>query len=202
MQSQSKIDQYLTDYINQQRKKSRNEIESRIWREYGREGAIFILDMADFSLSTRTHGIIYYLSLIKKMQKTVEPIIKNRSGHLVKFEADNAYAFFSTTENALQASIDIKIAIDAVNTKYPDDLDILVSIGIDHGKFIFLEEDHDFFGDPVNIASKLGEDVAEKGEILITEKAYRMMPEIPYRSEPLLTEVSGITISSHKIFYP
>lgn len=136
------------------------------------------------------------------MQQTVEPILKNRSGRLVKFEADNVFAFFNTPENALQAGIDIKVAFDAANKKYPDDLDILISIGIDYGKFLFLEEDHDFFGDPVNIASKLGEDLAKKGEIIMTEKAYNLIPEIPYKSEAVLFEISGIRIQSYKIFYP
>jgi len=196
------MDQFLTDYINQDQGKSRQKIESQIWRNFGREGAIFILDMADFSINTQTYGIVYYLSLIKKMQQTIEPILNNRSGHLVKFEADNVYAYFDTAENALQASIDIKVAIDAVNKKYPDDLDILINIGIDYGKFLFLEDDRDFFGDPVNIASKLGEDLADTSEILMTENAFKRIPEIRYRSEPVLFEISDIKINAYKIHYP
>jgi adenylate cyclase len=202
MQINNKIDQHLKDYINQNNEKSRKKIEDQIWHKYGREGAIFILDMADFSLNTKTHGIVYYLSLIKKMQQTVEPIIRSRSGHLVKFEADNAYAYFDTPENALQAGIDMKVAFEVSNNKYPDDLDIFISIGIDYGKFLFLEEDHDFFGDPINIASKLGEDLAKKGEILMTEHAYNMLPEIHYQSERVVFEISGIVIKSYKIHYP
>lgn len=202
MHSLSNIDKYLIDYINQPAGKHRNLIESQIWDEFGYEGATFILDMANFSLSTRINGIVHYLSLIKKMQLTVEPIIKNRSGHLVKFEADNVFAYFDTAENALQAAIDIKVAIDAVNNKYPEKSDILIGIGIDYGKFIYLKEDRDYYGDPVNIASKLGEDLAKGGEILMTDTAFSMIPEIPYRSEQVTFEISRVTIKSHKIYYP
>lgn len=202
MHIKNKIEQYLQDYINQHNHESRRIIEDQIWDNYGREGAIFILDMADFSLKTKTHGIVYYLSLIKKMQQTVEPIIKNRSGCLVKFEADNVFAFFNSVENALQAGIDMKVAFEAANSKYPDDLDIFISIGIDYGKFLFLKDDHDFFGDPINIASKLGEDLAKKGEILMTDNAFNLLPEIHYRSEAVKFEISGIVINSHKIMYP
>jgi len=202
MHSQIKIDQLLSDYINYNPGKARKAIELEVWQNFGRKGAIFILDMADFSSRTKTHGIVYYLSLIKKMQQTVEPIIQNRSGYLVKFVADNVFAFFDTSENALQASIDVKVAIDAVNKKNPDDLDILISIGIDYGEFLYLEDDHDFFGDPVNIASKLGEDIAEKGEILMTENAYHKLPEIPYRSEPTEYKISDLKIKTYKILYP
>jgi len=202
MHSLSNIDKYLIDYINQPVGRHRNLIESQIWDEFGYEGATFILDMANFSLSTRINGIVHYLSLIKKMQLTVEPIIKNRSGHLVKFEADNVFAYFDTAENALQAAIDIKVAIDAVNNKYPEKSNIHIGIGIDYGKFIYLKEDKDYYGDPVNIASKLGEDLANGGEILMTDTAFSMVPEIPYRSEEVTFEISGVTIRSHKIYYP
>jgi class 3 adenylate cyclase len=202
MHTISKIDQLLNDYIIQNNEESRKMIEDQIWDHYGREGAIFVLDMADFSLKTKTHGIVYYLSLIKKMQQTVEPIIQNRSGQLVKFEADNVFAFFNSPENALQAGIDMKVAFEAANTKNPEDFDIFISIGIDYGKFLYLEDEHDFFGDPINIASKLGEDLARKGEILMTDHAYHLLPGIHYRSEPVEFEISGLVINSYKIFYP
>lgn len=202
MHTIGKIEQFLNEYINQNNEETRKVIENQIWDNYGREGAIFILDMADFSLKTKTHGIVYYLSLIKKMQQTVEPIIKNRSGHLVKFEADNVFAFFNSAENALQAGIDMKVAFEAANTKNPDDFDIFISIGIDYGNFLYLEDEHDFFGDPINIASKLGEDLAGKGDILMTDHAYHLLPEIHYRSEPVKFEISGLVINSYKIFYP
>jgi class 3 adenylate cyclase len=202
MNTQIKIDQLLTDYINRKTGKARRSIESKIWRNFGIKGAVFILDMAEFSLKTKTHGIVYYLSLIKKMQQTVEPILRNRSGQLVKFEADNVFAFFNTSEDALQAGIDIKVAIDAVNKKNPEGLEIFISIGIDYGEFLFLEDDHDFFGDPVNIASKLGEDIAEKGDILMTENAYNEISDMNYNSEPVVFEISGVRIKAYKIIYP
>jgi adenylate cyclase len=33
-------------------------------------------------------------------------------------------------------------------------------------------EDHDFYGNELNLASKLGEDIAESGETLLTEAAH------------------------------
>ncbi len=202
MNTRIKIDQLLTDYINSNHEAYRKKIESDIWKNFGRTGAIFILDMSYFSIMTKTHGIVYYLSLIKKMQQTVGPILSNRSGHIVKFEADNVFAYFDTSMNALQAGIDIKIAIEAVNNKYPHDQEILISIGIDYGEFLYFYENQDFFGDPVNIASKLGEDLAGKGEILMTENAYMMVPDMPYKSEEEIFEISGIRIKTYKIIYP
>ena len=107
MHNLTKIDKLLTEFISKNPGASRQEIESIVWDNYGREGAIFILDMSGFSRTTKSHGIVYYLSMVKKMQRVVEPIVQARSGHMVKFEADNAFAFFETSDQAVQAAIDI-----------------------------------------------------------------------------------------------
>ena len=202
MHNLTKIDELLTEFISKNPGASRQEIEEIVWKNYGREGAIFILDMSGFSRTTKSHGIVYYLSMVKKMQRVVEPIVNTRSGRLVKFEADNAFAFFETPDQAVQAAIDIKVAIDAANRKDSDDLDIQVSVGIDYGKFLFLEENDDFFGDPVNVASKLGEDIASNGEILVSETAFTMIPDFQYPTETMTYKISGIEINAYKILYP
>merc|ERR1719420_1915585 len=43
--------------------------------------------------------------------------------------------------------------------------DVSVSIGIKDGSLVLIEGD--VYGDPVNVASKLGEDIAEPGELLV-----------------------------------
>ena len=114
----------------------------------------------------------------------------------------HSFAFFESSDQAVQAAIDIKVAIDAANRKDSDDLDIHISVGIDFGKFLFLEENNDFFGDPVNVASKLGEDIASTGEILITENAFNMIPDFQYPTETMAYKISGIEINAFKIIYP
>ncbi len=47
-----------------------------LWAEYGAEYAVFVLDMSGFSLLTRKYGIVHYLSMVRRMQLTTEPIVK------------------------------------------------------------------------------------------------------------------------------
>ena len=67
----------------------RRQIEETIWAEYGAEYAVFVLDMSGFSLMTRKYGIVHYLSMVRRMQLTTEPIVKSYGGRMIKYEADN-----------------------------------------------------------------------------------------------------------------
>ena len=61
----------------------RQKIEEQLWKNYGTERVVFVLDMSGFSLLTRKYGIIHYLSMVRRMQLTSEPIIKTYGGSLL-----------------------------------------------------------------------------------------------------------------------
>ena len=131
----------------------------------------------------------------------VTPLIKRFSGHIVKFEADNCFAYFSHVYDAIKAGANIKLAVDQENQKHSDEYDIYVSCGIDYGDFLLIN-DSDFFGHPVNRASKLGEDLAEKSEILITQEAYNEVKQyVEIKTESVNFTLSQITINAHRILY-
>lgn len=150
----------------------RQEIEKEIWSIYGEERAVLVLDMSGFSLLTQRHGIIFYLSMVRRMHLVVAPLVASFGGKVVKFEADNSYAVFDTSLQAAQAALEIHRALEAEN--HPEK--IRVSIGIDYGR-VLMVDDIDVFGNPVNRASKLGEDIAEAGETLITAEAFACIPD-------------------------
>lgn len=179
----------------------RNQIERSLWREFGVRGAVFVLDMSDFSLITQDKGIVYYLGMIQRMKKVVAPLIKRFSGHIVKFEADNCFAYFSEVSDAIKAGVSINLTVDQENQKYTDEYDIHVSCGIDFGNFLLING-NDFFGHPVNRASKLGEDLAEKGEILITQEACNEVEQYQtIKTESVNFSLSHITINAYRILY-
>ena len=102
----------------------RNAIETELWQEYGTERVVFVLDMSGFSLLTRKYGIIHYLSMVRRMQLTSEPIIKTYGGSMLKFEADNCFAVFPDTLSAVHAAISLQLAFDASNLLTSDDFDV------------------------------------------------------------------------------
>ena len=59
---------------------ARQLIEQALWKEFGVERAVLVLDMSGFSELCERHGIVHYLSMVRRMQATAEPIIAKYDG--------------------------------------------------------------------------------------------------------------------------
>ena len=179
----------------------RKKIEATLWKDFGAEYAVFILDMSGFSMLTRKYGIVHYLSMVRRMQLTTEPIVKSYGGQMLKYEADNCFAVFPDPLSAVNAAIAMQHAFTASNLLTADELDIHISCGIDYGKLLIIGN-NDCFGDPVNRASKMGEDVAAAGEILVTKDAMDMIPtEAGIKAREMNVSISGISIPAYAVDY-
>lgn len=200
-QPSKKFQELLLTFSQNEEVGERHKIEAALWNEFGAEVAVFVLDMSGFSLLTRKYGIVHYLSMVRRMQLTTEPIVKSYGGSMIKYEADNCFAVFPDPLSAVNAAIAMQDAFHAENVVTSDDLDIHISCGIDYGKILVVGH-RDCFGDPVNRASKMGEDVANAGEILITEEAMQMIPpEAGIKARQLSVSISGIVIPAYAIEY-
>ena len=199
---QAKIFQdLLLNFSQAEEMKERKKIEASLWSNYGAEFAVFVLDMSGFSMLTRKYGIVHYLSMVRRMQLTTEPIVKSYGGRMLKYEADNCFAVFPEPLAAVNAAIAMQHAFRAENLLTSDDLDIHIACGIDYGKLLIIGHE-DCFGDPVNRASKMGEDVAAAGEILITKEAMEMIPaEAGILSREISISISGVNIPAYAIEY-
>lgn len=179
----------------------RERIEKELWDTYGTERAVFVLDMSGFSLLTRKYGIVHYMSMVRRMQRTTEPIILSYQGSVIKYEADNCFALFPTSLQAVNAAVAMQHAFKASNLMTSDDLDIYISCGIDYGRILVVGE-NDCFGDAVNRASKLGEDVASAGEVLITQEAMDKLPsDAEIKAKSMALSISGINIAAFAVEY-
>lgn len=174
------------------------EIDAEIRRQFERRVAILALDMCGFSKATAKHGIIHYLAMIEQMVNAATPAITGNQGLVVKQEADNIFAVFDTPRNALEAALDIFRAFDAVNTVVPDERDIHGSIGIGFGDTLIIGG-ADLFGHEMNLASKLGEDLAKKSEILLTQNAAALLPKGIYDLTPLRLDAGGMEIEAFRV---
>ena len=186
----------LLDYGLSDSSDRQAQVEAEIWKQFGAERTVLIWDMSGFSLLTRRHGIIHYLSMVRRMQEVTRPIVHQHGGSLVKFEADNGFAVFLKAEHGIRAAIKMNQAFEIENARYPEEFDIRVSCGLDHGKIILLEG-QDFYGDPVNTASKLGEDTATAGEILVSQTAMKTLPvNVSFDSDPVSVSISGLQLDA------
>lgn len=137
----------------------RAALEADLWTRFGAEKTVFILDMAGFTTKVQKHGLLFFLRKIRYMQSVVAPLLAEWRGELVKFEADNAYAVFDRPLDAANCALRIHETFHYLADGLPDVDDVVVSIGLARGRILMIPG-HDFFGDAVNIASRLGEDIA------------------------------------------
>jgi adenylate cyclase len=189
------FDDLIAQYSTCDLPEERTRIRNHIWERFGACGATFISDMASFSSTSRKLGVCHFLKLIYRLRLAIAPIIKDNRGTLLKCEADNCYAFFESTDDAIKASIDVNAALFAANQARDISEQIYLSVGIDYGDLLLVGTE-DFFGDPVNTASKLGEDIAIRGETLVTERAIAESSYVaPENVERMVARISDIEIS-------
>jgi len=172
------------------------EIDGEIWRRFGHTRAVLVLDMCGFSRLTMRYGITHFLAMIRRLQTLVRPVIAEGGGRLVKTEADNVFATFDDVPPALATARAIQRSLDAANTYLPEDWDLHAGIGIGYGP-ILLIGDEDLFGSEMNVASKLGEDVAARGEILLSSSARERVAS-EFDATEIAVELSGLTLRAYR----
>lgn len=163
-------------------------IDAYIQQTFVETHAIMILDMSGFSRLVEEFFIIHTLAQIQQMRGVVVPIVEAQQGEVLKLEADNVYAIFPTVGAAVAGAIEIMRELAAVN--------IHASIGIGYGELIMIADEqgyHDAFGNQMNLASKLGEDLAKADEILLTEAAYHQLGN-PQGWKVEAIQVSGLNL--------
>lgn len=196
-----RFEELLLQYVKGTDQKKRQSIEQQLWDEFGTTKAILVMDVSRFSLLTQRYGIVYNLSMVRRMQLTCQPIIEKSGGQVVKFEADNCFAMFDDVSSAIQAAIAINQAFEKENSHTQEKFDTRVGIGIDYGD-VLLIGGPDYFGAAVNRASKLGEDIAGPGEILVSETAFQLLRQnANFESEPLDLQISGMNLHAFSIKY-
>lgn len=190
----SRLDGLLSERIEHPERET--EIDARIRDGFEREIAPLVLDMSGFSRLTQRYGIIHYLAMIRRMRKVVGPQVKAHGGMVVKFEADNAFCVFPNPDAAIDAVLAINADLKILNDATPDESDVHVCVGIGWGKILLACDD--MYGNELNLAAKLGEDVAEKGEILVTDAAKNgCSKERAWESFPLT--VSGVDMVAWRV---
>jgi len=200
--SRQALGQLLNDMISFPERRA--EIAQNIEDTFGQCKAVMVLDMSGFSRTTQQHGIISFLLMIHQMQLICRPCVEQHGGMVIKTDADNLFCLFDKVGEAVKASQEIITRLNAVNTVLPADRQLYVAFGIGYGKILNIG-DEDIFGDEMNLACKLGEDIAEKGEILLTPAAKDELAKladsdgsgIPMRESAI--SISGIHLSYYYV---
>jgi class 3 adenylate cyclase len=188
--TRERLDLLLDKIIHEPERRS--EIAAEIERDFTQRRAVLVLDMSGFSRTTQVHGVVSFLLMIHQMRLLAAPVIEAHAGTLLKAEADNLYCLFARVDDAVAAARAIIGKLDTVNVLLPSGRRLYASIGIGFGDILVLA-DEDLFGDEVNLASKLGEDVAQGGMVLLTEAAHAEL-DSTVRTLEERASVSGLAL--------
>jgi len=146
---------------------NKQHIDERIWDLFGEEWAIVFTDLSGFSRNVEAFGIIHFLQTIYESERILVPIIDDHDGIILKIEGDSMLIIFRNTIKALKAVASMQQACIAYNVGRVDEERVLLCAGVGFGRVLRIG-DADVFGKEVNSASKLGEDTAKAGEVLVT----------------------------------
>lgn len=153
----------------------KERIDARIWDLFGEEWAIVFTDLAGFSRKVEAFGIIHFLQTIFESERMLVPIIDEHDGILLKLEGDSMLVIFRNPLKALKAVAGMQAACAEYNADKADEDKVLLCAGVGYGRVLRIG-DADVFGKEVNSASKLGEDTAGAGEVLVTQGVVDAVP--------------------------
>ena len=160
---------------------------------------IFVSDTSGFTRKTHQYGVAQFLAVMTRHYRRLAPVFKKHRGKLLAQTADNMLAIFPDPESALGASVEIQKRLRRENVGKKDDEQFHVCIGIESGAAYVLTDN--VYGACVNVASKLGEDLAGKGEILITGAVARQVKPRFRCSYNRTAEIGGRAFELYKVTY-
>lgn len=175
-------------------------IDAEIWARFGATWAVVFTDLTGFSRMVAEFGIVHFLQEIHEQRTLFLPIVEAYGGTLLKQEADSMLLLFERPTRALECTIEMNRRSHEVNRDRAPEDRVLLCAGIGYGPMLRVG-DRDVFGQEVNAASKLGEDTATAGEILLTDAACRELGEVPgIGFERLTTQVAG-SVTNFRALY-
>jgi class 3 adenylate cyclase len=163
----------------------RPTLDAKAGRGMFRPRAVVFTDTADFTVRTARDGILHFLMIFHRLVSAAGPVVRRSGGEIVKVEADSLLLRFDDPGAACRGVARLDALIGRLNRRRPENERLRFSYGIGYGDVLDLEDD--VFGLEVNIASKLGEDLAKPGEALLTPAAAAALDAatlarvVPYR---------------------
>lgn len=147
-------------------KRSADRVDTHIRQRAEREITVFVCDTSGFTRKTHQYGIQQFLAVMTRGYRSIAPVFRKCRGLIVSQMADNLIAVFAEPVDAVRASVEIQRKLRKANEGKHDRDQFHLSIGIETGPAIVLTDN--VYGATVNVASKVGEDLAGKGQILVT----------------------------------
>jgi adenylate cyclase len=175
-------------------------IDRRIWDLFGERWAVMFTDLSGFSRRVAEFGITHFLQVIHEHRLLLYPTIEEHDGFVVGAHADSLLVIFRRPTTALACAIAMQHQCDLVNQRRLPEEQILLCVGLGYGDVLRVGTT-ELWGAEVNAASKLGEDIAKSGEILVTGAVKDAVAEMPAISFEDLGSAPPGANSSFRVSY-
>ena len=195
MPTREELQAHLLDYNEHPQRRER--VLAEVDERFRRTAAVVVVDTCGFSRTVREKGIVHFLALLERLERLMRPSIEREGGRILRREADNVFAVFDGPDRAVAAARAIQHDVGAANEALPAEEEVGVSIGVGYGDLLLVGND-DAWGEEMNLASKLGEDLAECGEILITPAAREGLSRGGAELEERRYSVSGLELVAYR----
>ncbi len=144
--------------------------------------AVFVSDMGGFSRLTRQHGILHVASLIIQMQHLFRLACDDYQAEIFWTCADNCFALFPSSAHALEAAMACADLTHKFNSLVSDAAFQIELSGVSivcEGAVYQEPDTGQPFGETVDLAFHLAEDIANDGAMLLAEQAYAQVASDP-----------------------
>jgi class 3 adenylate cyclase len=147
-------------------------IDRRLWNLFGETWAVMFTDLSGFSRNVTEFGIIHFLQTIHESQRLLVPVLETHDGILLKTEGDSLLVIFRSPGRAVDCAAEMQTVCAEYNADKAGADKVLLCVGLGYGRVLRISG-HDVYGSEVNAASRLGEDMAKPGDVLVTESMRR-----------------------------
>lgn len=138
------------------------DVDKRIADAYLQDSAVLMYGAA-WDDVTQREGVAHCEKLEREAKRIVDEVVDGMyGGHVV----EDALFVFEHPADAVAAAVELKKRFaEHGNVPY-------TGFGVHLGKLLFAEGTNVHWGDPVNTASKLGQDYCKNGEIIVSDQAW------------------------------
>lgn len=160
---------------------------------------VMMCDSSGFSRKTHAYGILQFLSVMTHCYDRLIPILEKEGGLCLSHNADNILALFPSERSAVDAAVAMHRWLLVRNEGLEEKDQFNICIGIHKGPVVRLKEN--VFGATVNVAARIGEDLAGRDEIIITGRTAKALGAARKAKYLRTQEIGGESFELHRVEY-
>ena len=187
------------DLVRHRNARNAAAVDARIEKTCGAELTVVSCDSSGFSKKTHEHGIIEFMDNMVKCHDGLEKIVTRHGGITLSDKADNLMLIFPEPVKAVACSIEMHRWLQRRNVGLPEHKKYSICVGIHHGKLLRFADDA--YGPAVNVAFKLGEDIAGKDELMITGQVNEVVKKKFRTDYSKHITIGGLSFDAYKVKY-